>query len=172
MLGLALGKFRFARPAISVLALAVGTSACALFDGNGSAPVVKDCVIPTDQSGTISGHWKVTPIPIALHQGDFAADEAKDITTAADSWNSFYKKSLGMNLVLDYGSDATNPQTSAATKPSQLCTQGIVAGTQFSGKVVIYKDGRWPYPNLPSAIALTSFCPVPGQPLSSFFMAI
>lgn len=132
--------------------------------------VVKECVLPEDQKGTLSGRWKVTPIPIAFHAGSlWDSGEVADIIKAADSWNEFYSQSLNIN-VFDYG-DKTNPRVSNIAKPSTLCTQGIVQSGQFSGAVVLYKQGVWPA-NLSDAIALTSFCPLPAKPLPTLFMAV
>ena len=160
----------FARLLASLVFTAFAT-ACALGTDSGGPPLVTTCTVPTDQSGTISGHWNVTPIPIALHQGDFQASEVSAITGAADTWNTFYTATQNLKT-LDYGTDPSNPRVSTAAKPSALCASGIVQGSQFSGQVMVYKQGTWPYPNLPNAIALTSFCPLPATPIASFYMAI
>lgn len=150
---------------LSVLGLSCAPS------GALSKPVVKDCVLPDDQTGTLSGHWRITPIPIAFKQSDFSTDEMAQMVKAADTWNSFYTQSQGFPLI-DYGGDSANPRLSIAAKPSALCSQGIVSATQFIGQVVVYKAVHWPYANLHTAIGLTSFCPIPAKPLNNFFMAI
>src|SRR4051812_37516398 len=121
-------------------------TSCALYSpSNDKKPIVKECTVPPDQSGTISGHWQVTPIPFAFHQNDFQADEVASIIAAAESWNQFYKASKGIKP-LDYGTTEA-PKTSAANDPTQagaLCAQGIIQGKTFSGNVLVYKMGRWP----------------------------
>jgi len=144
-----------------------------MYGSGGSSVLVKECVLPQDQTGTISGRWKALAIPIAFHSGSqFDPDEVAAITKAADTWNEFYGASLGLK-VLDYGS-ASSPRTSSAASPtsSTLCTSGIVQGSSFTGSVVIYKKGKWPYSSLPKAIALTGFCPVPAKPISNIYMAM
>src|SRR3989338_2723830 len=65
--------------------------ACALYNASqDSKTIVTTCNIPNDQSGTITGHWLVTPIPIAFHQNDFGSNEIPAMTAAADSWNQFF----------------------------------------------------------------------------------
>ncbi len=132
--------------------------------------IVKECILPEDQSATLSGRWKATPVPISLSvSGQFDAQETTEITDAADVWNDFYSESLGVK-VLDYG-DKASPKSSSVAKPAQVCATGVLQGTKFVGDVVIYKQGRWPYSNH-DAIALTSFCPLPAKPLPLFFMAL
>lgn len=131
--------------------------------------VVKECRLPDDQSGTLEGRWSVPPVPIAFKSGDFQADEIADIIKAADVWNTFFKASLNTQ-VIDYG-DAANPRQSTVAKPAYLCTGGIVSGQSYSGAVVLYKHGKWPYSSH-NTIALTSYCQAPSQPLAKFFMAI
>lgn len=133
--------------------------------------VVKECVLPDDQAGTLTGKWRTTPIPIAFHQGDFSTDEMNAIVRAADTWNEFYGKSLGLATV-DYGNGAS-PRTSSASRPnsSYLCSQGIVSNGGYTGQVVLYKNGAWPFPSQPNAMALTSYCRSSGKPLPYFYMA-
>lgn len=129
---------------------------------------VTECILPSDQTGTLSGKWTANPIPIAFQSGAFSSDEMAAITRAADTWNEFSKISLGYPI-LDYG--GSSPRTSGAAKPSGSCSGGIIQGSSFVGNVVIYKDGQWPYTNVPDAIALTSYCPIPAKPYNTFYMA-
>ncbi|HAR42386.1 MAG TPA: hypothetical protein DCS07_07100 [Bdellovibrionales bacterium] len=155
---------------IPLLLLAAGlTPACSL--DKGSKKVIKECVLPADQTGTLSGHWRTTAIPIALQAGAFSAQEIGIITSAADTWNSFYSESLGM-AAIDYGGNAASPRTSSAARPARLCEQGIVNGTTFTGSVVIYKSGAWPYSTMQDVIALTPFCSVPASPIPIIFNAM
>ena len=160
---------------LSLILFLYMTSSCALYPSSSSAPIVTTaCLIPSDQSGTISGRWLKTPIPIAFHQGDFSSAEMTAMTQAADTWNQFYTASKSV-ITLDYGGSATNPRTSTVADPSgsTLCTvQGILQALQFIGNVVIYKLGAWPsnYPS--SAIALTSFCTNAASPYNTMYMAV
>lgn len=148
--------------------LAVLTSACGMNTGE----VVKECVLPNDQLGTLSAKWRTTAVPIAFHQGDFSTAEIQEIVAAADTWNTFFAASKGMSAI-DYGS-AASPRMSNVTRPSSgyLCSSGIVQGATYTGTVVIYKDGTWPYTSQPNAMALTNFCRTPAKPLPYFYMAM
>ena len=154
------------------IALALVLNACALMaDSDGI--LVRECVLPADQAGTLLSRWPILPIPIALDSaGQFSSEEAGAIIAAADTWNTFFSGSLGVK-VFDYG-DAANPRQSsnAAPSTSSLCGYGMVAGTQYTGSVVIYKQGAWPYTGKPDAIALTSTCRGPASPLYKSYMSI
>ena len=177
MRGFGVGGFRsikgifYVHPALSVLvATLLLTAGCA--GSSSSAPVssvVKQCILPGDQTGTISAHWPLTPIPITLAAGQFSATENAAIKTAADTWNSFYTASIG-SPTIDYGGGASVRETTS-TKPTSLCNSHIVGPSSYTGQVVIYKEGTWPYSNH-SAIALTSFCPSAAKPLPTISMAI
>ncbi len=158
--------------AFGIIALSAILYSCALYSpGSGGLPVVKTCGVPNDQSSTLSGHWKATPIPIAFHDGDFTAAELLLMTNAADIWNKFYNASEGYS-VFDYGGSVSIPRLSASPSASQggLCGHGILQGGSYNGNVVIYKLGSWPYAT--SAMALTSFCTLPSKPLASLYMAV
>lgn len=153
---------------ICALACLLSLQSACIFRSKSSA-IVTGCNLPTDQSATISGRWKVVPVPIAIYTDHFDADEVQALKEAADVWNNFYGQSLNLS-VLNYGG-GNSVQSSSANKPSSLCTTGLIQGSQFLGEVVIYKQGRWPYSNH-SAIALTSFCPIPANPIPTIFMAV
>ncbi len=162
---------------IQILALGVlliGGTSCALYDPrNDKKATVKECVTPTDQTGTYSGRWQVTPIPLGFHQGDFQSDEVSSIIASADTWNNFFNASKSKKTI-DYGSTDT-PKVSAASNPTQLgalCAQGIVQGSSFSGSVIVYKMGRWPSSYPANAMALTSFCTLPVKPYPTMYMAV
>jgi hypothetical protein len=155
------------RSALSAaLAVLAATSACA---PESSKKVIKECVLPADQAKTLSGKWKLTPVPISLKAGEFTSDEAESILRAADVWNAFFKASMGIQ-VLDYG-DRSSPRTSSTAKPANMCSQNYVQGDKFVNSVVIYRQTSWPYSNH-NAIALTSFCPVSDKPLPRIQAAI
>ena len=161
---------------LSRLCLAVGLLAalwtclggCAL-DG-GAKNVVKDCILPTDQAGTLIGKWKTMAVPIAFQAGAFSSSEMSEMVSAADTWNTFYAASLGL-AAIDYG-DKGSPRTSSVAKPTSLCSTGILSGSTYSGQVVIYKKNPWPSTYAANAIALTTACPSAGKPFSFFFTAI
>ncbi len=166
--GIRLNSFGFSSfGKLGLLCALVLTQSNCIFQSQ-SSRVVKECVLPTDQSSTLSGRWRVAPIPIAVHAADFDADEIDALKQAADVWNKFYSASLSLQI-LNYGESAV--QESSASKPSNLCSTGLIQGNQYMGNVVLYKQGRWPYSNH-SAIALTSFCPVPAKPIPTIFMAV
>lgn len=155
-------------------ALALVLASCQLGPrGSSSTGLVKECVLPSEQSQTISGHWTMTPVPVAFHSGDFSSAEMAEIARSAGTWNGFFAASQGLQPI-DFGTSAGGYYTSTATRPSSVCSQSIVSGSGFSGPVVIYKMATWPYPSIPTAIALTSSCPTPasGGKFPSFFMAI
>jgi hypothetical protein len=133
--------------------------------------VVKECVLPQDQLGTLTGKWRTTPVPIALHQGDFNSSEAAQIVQAATTWNEFYAASLGL-APIDFG--GATPRTSSGNRPSgvDLCSQGVVQGSTYSGPIVLYKNSVWQFPDQPTVIALTSFCRTQATPLPYFYMQI
>jgi hypothetical protein len=157
------------RVLITVAILAAVLPACASQSGGKKKPIVKDCILPQDQRGTLSGRWRVQPVPVAFKQGDLDSVDTADIVKAAQTWNEFYGASLGIK-VLDFG-DAGNPNLSQAGKPSSVCLSGILTGNTFTGQVVIYRQTRWPYANH-DAIALTTFCPSPANPIPNIYMAI
>lgn len=131
--------------------------------------LVKECVLPPDQVGTILARWKVLPVPIAVKTNNFEPTEVAEISAAVKTWNSFYGQSLSLT-VLDSG-DPLRSVDSKLPATGTLCSQGILQGNQYAGQVVIYKHGQWPYPNA-EVIALTSNCPVPAKPMNNIYMAI
>jgi hypothetical protein len=154
--------------------LSLGTVSCALYTPDQTKPITKECYIPDDQAGTISGKWNTTPIPIAFFQGHFDSTETADMVKAADTWNKFFTASKEIPMI-DYGTDPAAPRTSSVANPTQggaLCANGLLQGNQFSGQVVIYKLGRWPTSYAQNAIALTSFCTLPAKPYSKMYMAV
>lgn len=152
---------------ICVIGAGAGVSGCAAKSSAGKA-VVTDCVLPEDQTGTLAAQWKATPVPLAIKSGSFNDSETAAIKQAADTWNEFFQTTRGAPI-FDYGGGSF--RQSSAAKPQSVCSQGIINGTSFSGSVVIYKSGTWPYSNK-DAIALTSFCPSPAKPLPKIYMGI
>jgi hypothetical protein len=141
--------------------------------GTSTTPVITQCIIPADQSATISGHWPTTPIPLAFHQGDFSASEISAFTKAADTWNEHYKAALGIPTILDYGgASPRNSNAADTTQGGSFCSSGIMSGNTFSGQVVIYKLGVWPSSYPAAAIAITNFCPIAAKPYPTFYQAV
>jgi len=131
--------------------------------------LVRECRLSVDQAGRLAGRWPSLPVPVALKNGDFSADETRAIVAALEVWNSFARQSWGKK-VFDYG-DSAGPRLAESSVPAKLCGQPIVQGDGYSGAVVIHKQRRWPHPDR-SAIALTSYCPAPGSPLPRYYAAI
>lgn len=136
-----------------------------------SKNMVRECVLPQDQLGTLSGRWRLAPVPVAFHAGDFSNEEMHEIILAADTWNDFYAETLGLSPV-DIGT-AESPRLSNSPRPnnSYTCAQALIQGNAYTGEVVIYKNGVWPFPSQANAMALTSFCRNPSKPLPEFYMA-
>jgi hypothetical protein len=153
---------------------AVGSSCAIQQDSQqSSTQIVRTCVIPTEQAQTLTGNWKKLPLPISFHQGDFSAEELTELTNAADKWNNFYRASLGIAQALDYGSKQS-PRLVSTARPSFACGTGIVlsGGNSYSGSIVLYKDGTWPYSAQNNVMALTTKCPMPGSPRRNFYMGM
>src|SRR5438874_4254283 len=81
--------------------------------------LLKACVLPGDQAGTLSGHWRATPVPIAFHEGDFTAAEINQMTSAAETWNHFYGQSLNIGAI-DYHDGSGAIARSTTPKPSSI----------------------------------------------------
>jgi hypothetical protein len=123
--------------------------------------VVTSCVLPTDQTGTLNGRWASTPIPVALHAGDFTTYEASQIAAAVATWNTFSSASMGIEILNnDNGNLASSlTQTDSAT----LCANNDYIDGSFSKPIVIYKDATWPTSYNPNVMALTSYCTKTGS---------
>lgn len=157
---------RFSGLAFGLSMVSGAISSCAPTQKNST---VKECVLPSDQSGSLSGHWQQTPIQIAFHQGDFDSTEVSSILNAADEWNRFFKESMGSSI-LDYG-DSSSPRQSTTGKPAILCPQQVQSTPTSGGVITIYKQSTWPSASK-SAIALTTYCPVEASPIKIFNSAI
>ena len=67
---------------LGIIAFATIVASCSLSHSSGVLPVVKQCILPQDQTGTMSGKWRLTPIPVAFHQGSNFSDQ--EIGTAME----------------------------------------------------------------------------------------
>lgn len=142
------------------------------------APQVDDelltqaCVVSSDQTVTILGRWRSTPIYLSFSSGQFTPSEMATIIKAADTWNAFYYQSSGITKLFDYGS-RSNPRTTTRTKPNPICGYTLVNPTTgaMTGSVTIYKySAGWPY--AAQAIAVTSYCREASSPLKLYNMAV
>jgi hypothetical protein len=162
-------KFSAASLAVFIGSLCLSIS-CGSQSSSTTASAITSCVLASDQTGTIQGHWPVTPIPVAVQQGQFTSTELTKLRNAVDTWNSFYSETKGFPL-LDAG-QASGLQEVNQTKPTfnSLCQSSIASTEGFSGKVVLYKVTSWPYSN--DIIGLTTQCPISGTPYRKFYMAM
>jgi hypothetical protein len=153
---------------LAALALPLGAlSACAPKGPEDS--VVKECVLPADQTDTLAGKWTAVPVPISFHGGDFSAAEIGQMVAAADTWNSFYATSLNLSTI-DYG-NPVRVTASTYQRPPFGCGQSILntARDKFTGSVVIYKvTSAWPGAYGSKAIAVTTRCPATSKRPSTF----
>jgi len=149
-------------------------SSCMIGGSNTAKKVISTCNVPSDQSGTISGHWLTTPIPLAFHEGDFNSSEINAIVAAVNTWNTFFQDSKQKTQELSVTTNG-NINMSTQSNPNtqgSLCSQSILTGNTFTGSVVIYKLTSWPSSYPGAAIALTSFCTTKQSNYPSMYMAI
>lgn len=146
-----------------ISAMMIGLSAC----GNKvTEGILTECVLPTDQSGSLSGEWPKLPIPVAFRQGDFTSGQSAQVDAvlnAADTWNQFYRGSKGYSLI-DYknsGSIAVSNQANLTR--NEVCNLQIFdSSDNYANRIVIYKHSSgWPHGG--GIIALTTYCPYPSR---------
>ncbi|MBN22347.1 MAG: hypothetical protein CL678_13780 [Bdellovibrionaceae bacterium] len=172
-----MGKKSTIRTMIMTLALGGMVAACAKPTTGESYE--KECVLPSDQSGTLEGRWLNNPAPpisVAFRTGHFNNEEAAALVAAASTWNDFYQSVNNLQL-LNTGSGGVNTTSVNAADfscASNLSTQG--------GAVPIYKyaasnaeglgdtANSWPYDS--EVIALTTYCPSAASPLDTFYNAV
>ena len=119
---------------------------CALPGSLTAKPVIKECILPQDQNGTLAGRWKTVPIPIAFHSGDFRQDEINDMIASAQSWNTFYGQSLNL-AAFDFGTPGSpHISNTARPNPGTICNQGIFKGQAIAGKSSSTKTLSGPIP--------------------------
>ena len=113
----------------------------------------------SDQTTLFKGHWSSHPIPLAVVVNDFSGSEVTALEAAITTWNNFFSASKGFNLYMTGSSQLTavNPGGARITSAT-ACSQSIISGSGFSGRIMIYKDLTWTLGS--SVIALTSLCPV------------
>ncbi len=151
----------------SLLAIVVGTVSCApaLEEANYTAA----CVLPQDQSKTLTGRWRANPVFLSFREGQFNTYEMTLFMDGADVWNRFYEAMHGIRI-FDYGTRA-QPRLANRDKPTSLCANSIVnAAGEFEKSVTIYKQSTWPYSS--GAIAITSNCSNTATPVDRMYVAI
>jgi len=126
-------------------------------DGSGGALETK-CVLPGDQSGTLTGKWPVVPTPIGLKMisgASFNSTEAAALLSAATRWNQFYTQTKGFPLI-DFGS-VSNPTVVGASSIDIACSSSLVSNQGYSDVVVIHKiTSNWSGSS--DQIAITGTC--------------
>lgn len=143
----------------------------AIAPGSGSSEsFATSCHLPDNQSSTILGRWPITPVPLAVEASGFSAAELSAITSAVQTWNTFYEFSVGFPL-FDIGS-ASTPRTTNTPKPTiaDICLSGLISGNQYSGSVRIQKTTSWSAD--PDIIALTHLCHTPDAPVNRYYMSV
>lgn len=129
--------------------------------GSAGQSTVTTCVKADDQASTFNGAWPALPLPLALQAaGNWSADELEAIVNAIESWNAFHTETRKVAL-FDAGT-SSSIKTSTQEPLSQICSAGILSGTDYSGVAVIYKISNWIADD--QVIGLTSYCPVSGTP--------
>lgn len=129
-----------------------------------SGAVATGCVLPRDQSGTLTGQWSSRPIPIALEQTNWSPAEISAIVAAAEAWNGHFV-TVTHSTLIDYVASPNHFRTSSVPRPAldDLCNDPAVSEQGFRSPLVIYKVGAWPYTG--DAIAVTNVCPETGSGL-------
>jgi hypothetical protein len=139
------------REGVALLLVAL-TSSC----GAKSESISKECLIPSDQTATITGRWTARPVPVAVIANDFNSAELSAISAAISTWNAFFKASKGFSLYLTNTVPAGTQTYTAQT----ICGRNLVSANGFTAPVLIQKTrSDWPSA-WNSAMALTSTCPV------------
>jgi hypothetical protein len=144
-------------------------------DKKSTSEFQSSCALETNQLSTLNGRWRNLPIPLALREGQFNADDISKIQSAVNAWNKFFLKSQGVKA-FEFGTDAA-PRLSKDDRPISSCTASVLDSSgdgSFSKDVVIYKYSKWPYTSQRDAIAITDFCRYAqksNQPIRQLFWA-
>ncbi|MEW6055719.1 MAG: matrixin family metalloprotease [Bdellovibrionota bacterium] len=115
-----------------------------------SEKIVKECVLPQEQSNSIQGKWGAIPIKLSFKSGDWAAEEVNAIQAGAETWNRFYSASKGFTI-FDVGAGGSGNQATL-NQVSPACS----AGTLSEGTVVYKRFSNWS--KSPTAVAVTTTC--------------
>lgn len=113
---------------------------------------ITECVLPADQSKTLTGRWAKIPIPLALQAGAFTQPEIAALQRAVRSWNQFGTASFGKPL-FDLQEGTTVRTTTAPRSNFSACAApGFVNESGYTAPIPIYRltAGQWP-PEAPSS---------------------
>ena len=130
-------------------------------------PLVKECNLPSDQTGTILGKRATLPVSIAVAPGIFSEEEITAIERAADVWNVFFQWSMGKKAI-DYGSGKIPEFTGTQLDPTQatFCTQSD------NGVVVISGTTNFTLGDPTGTLAVTEECTGSGSPYPALNLGI
>lgn len=130
--------------------LALLTNCAKNFSSPGSG-IVTECVLPEDQSGSLNGRWSNTPIPVAMHTGDFNSSERDAMQAAILAWNDFFQQSKGFPI-FGFAGESSEPYSPGASCPAPQAPTG-----PYDRPIVAFKEAQnWPFGT--GAIGVTVFC--------------
>ncbi|MBC7387056.1 MAG: hypothetical protein H7301_12965 [Cryobacterium sp.] len=152
-------------------------STCALFS---CAPASDEdsysdaCVLPSDQTQTLTGRWYRLPVFISFRDGHFNSYELGLAMDAADNWNRFFGATQGV-AVFDYGTRASPRLDQKTTSPPAggICSEATPDVSRPGGyrtSLTIFKRTTWIYAT--SAIAITSTCTTAASPVKALTNAM
>jgi hypothetical protein len=110
---------------------------CALQDRKARGGPQLSCVLPSDQTSTLTGRWTLTPIQISLQAGTFSNLEKQQIVLAINTWNEFFAVSIG-RAAIDYSEDGAIRETATPfSRPD--CRTVVISDGRFTRSLGIYK---------------------------------
>jgi hypothetical protein len=134
----------------------------------------KECVLNSNQKGTINGRWSAKPVPIAVIVNDFNAAEVQAIRASIGTWNDFFQASKGFQLFLANGAPlSTVPSSTPKISTSSICSQNFLSASGFNQPIVIQKViSGWSHST--GIMAITGTCPqvVAGAQFKYFSSAV
>ncbi|NDF15043.1 hypothetical protein EB061_06935 [bacterium] len=136
--------------------------------------VTKECKLNADQKNSLSGHWSVRPVPLAVIANDFSAAEVAAIEAAIGTWNGFFKSSKSFQLYsVGKAPLATVPASTQRVGRSTVCSQAMVTANGFQRPILIQKvSSDWKHGA--GVMALTSTCQaaVSGASTPAFYSGV
>lgn len=151
----------------SLFAIALGMLSCAPPLEEETLTAV--CSLPANQTNTLTGRWRTSPIFLSFREGQFNTYEMGLFIEGVEIWNRFYEAMHGMRI-FDYGT-RSQPRVANRDIPTSLCANSIVnASGEFEKSVTIYKQSAWTYSS--GAIAITSNCANDAVPVDRMYIAI
>jgi hypothetical protein len=154
----------------------LGLLVCLLLSscGANNQSLTKECKLNADQKGSLSGHWSVRPVPLAVIANDFTASEIAAIEAAVGTWNGFFQSSKNFKLYLVGNAPlATVPSSTPRLTRSTVCSQAAVSANGFQRPVLIQKvSSDWKHGA--GVMALTSTCQaaVSGASTPAFYSGV